>query len=172
MSASLCSVDVLPVSSLRGIDSGVFRRRFCYCVTNQTSDLTGRTVCCSAQRRHQRTPLKNASSLIRLHRCTFGCDGELHQSPARTLQVFLFFVRWGIQKICLRFGSWSWHCVFLLLWLSKSEERLGLHLHLCDGGEDGYVETLPHYNQSKERKLTGKKVHTVWGKFAACNIGD
>uniref|UniRef100_A0A3B3DWB1 HHLA1 neighbor of OC90 n=1 Tax=Oryzias melastigma TaxID=30732 RepID=A0A3B3DWB1_ORYME len=35
---------VYNISSLRGVDSGVFRRRFCYCVTNQTSDLTDFTA--------------------------------------------------------------------------------------------------------------------------------
>ncbi|RVE61263.1 hypothetical protein OJAV_G00169000 [Oryzias javanicus] len=35
---------VYNISSLRGVDSGVFRRRFCYCVTNQTNDLTDFTA--------------------------------------------------------------------------------------------------------------------------------
>ncbi|XP_078790554.1 uncharacterized protein hhla1 isoform X1 [Oryzias latipes] len=35
---------VYNISSVRGVDSGVFKRRFCYCVTNQTNDLTDFTA--------------------------------------------------------------------------------------------------------------------------------
>ncbi|XP_055359739.1 HERV-H LTR-associating protein 1 isoform X2 [Betta splendens] len=110
---------VYNISSIKNVESNMFRRRFCYCVTNDTNDLTGGIIITFG------LSCKVSSSfdvlLLRLHSHSAGCDGKLHQSPARALQVVLHRIR-------------------------EPEEQLRLHLHLCDGREDGEVLELWDFN--------------------------
>lgn len=86
----------LLVSSIKNVESNVFRRRFCYCVTNETNDLTGAT---SFYLRRFVVSYKclNLDSLIwlflRLYGHSAGCDGKLNKLSARALQVFLHIIR-------------------------------------------------------------------------------
>ncbi|XP_068196962.1 uncharacterized protein [Antennarius striatus] len=122
---------VYNISTIRNIESNTFQRRFCYCVTNETNDLTGGSSTWSGFLGGGSVPglgsvlfqvwvlffLHHPLVSCRLHGHPSGRDRELNQLPPGALQIRLHPV-------------------------SEPEERLRLHLHLCDGGADGDVSRL------------------------------
>lgn len=82
---------------MRSFSSSSFRRRFCYCVTNQTNDLTGEKLTSGTSGQGQGYN-RQRLFVCRLYRHTAGRDGELHHLCPRALQISVHPIRWAGLK--------------------------------------------------------------------------
>ncbi|KAG7218607.1 hypothetical protein INR49_011534 [Caranx melampygus] len=80
---------VYNISSIRSLENNLFRRRFCYCVTNETNDLTGSEVP-ELWEVDSITPLFNQTIVEGPHRgnvSSFRLPDEWHQLPTNVSHV-------------------------------------------------------------------------------------
>lgn len=131
-----------PVSGLGSFSSSWSGRRFCYCVTNRTNDLTG-----GAPPGEDPRETARAAGLTcpapRLHRPAAGRDGELHQLRPRALQIGVHPDRWAGLSGHVFLAASSGSDDGTVVCLSEPAEPVQLYLHLRDGGEDGSVPAEP-----------------------------
>lgn len=132
------------MSGVRSFSSSSFRRRFCYCVTNQTNDLTGEKLTSGTSGQGQGYN-RQRLFVCRLYRHTAGRDGELHHLCPRALQISVHPIRWAGLKchVFLELPAAVLKMGLVCVCLSEPAEPVHLYLHLCDGWEDGSVPPEP-----------------------------
>lgn len=119
---------------MRGFSSSWFSRRFCYCVTNRTNDLTGEARPGEEAPPPPHTPeAPHLSSSSRLHRRPAGRDGQRHRSRPRALQVRVHPVRWAglTGHVSCVDASGGFHGVRVRVRASVSQRNQSTCTYIC-----------------------------------------